>query len=356
MNIRLVKSGWEREVGDALAAAGGGDLRIICPFIKRDALEPFLSGELKVIQVITRFKCADFAMGVSDIEALRKLLEVGTQVRGIQDLHAKLFLFGSNRAIVTSANLTKSAMGKNLECGVVVEEESVLADCRKYFDSLWLQGKILTEENLVDWETEIAPHREVRKHLVKLEKLLDHGAEVGSVAESPIQVPAVSVEAPRAQGEWSDTKTMCWAYWSALLDVLKKLNEAGNPVPGDLASRSDSMIHFAIGKHGFFVSAQIFVKKPKIKSQIYIYENNVENFYLLLQKQREDIKRELGYSLKWEKQRKTRRIAIYLNDANPYDRGDWPRQHMWLAKRLNDLHRVFAPRVEALKLVDGKRG
>jgi hypothetical protein len=39
---------------------------------------------------------------------------------------------------------------------------------------------------------------------------------------------------------------------------------------------------------------------------------------------------------------------VLLNDVDPEDEADWPRQHQWLAKRLNDFHRVFANRVKAL--------
>jgi hypothetical protein len=42
-------------------------------------------------------------------------------------------------------------------------------------------------------------------------------------------------------------------------------------------------------------------------------------------------------------------MASYLNDVDPKDKTDWPRQHEWLAKRLNEMHRVFAPRVNALE-------
>jgi hypothetical protein len=35
----------------------------------------------------------------------------------------------------------------------------------------------------------------------------------------------------------------------------------------------------------------------------------------------------------------------YLNEVDPEDEADWPRQHEWLAKRLNGMHRVFAQRV-----------
>ena len=49
-------------------------------------------------------------------------------------------------------------------------------------------------------------------------------------------------------------------------------------------------------------------------------------------------------SLEWEElpSRQGCRIACYLNDLDPEDESDWPRQHEWLAKRLNDFHRVFS--------------
>ena len=42
---------------------------------------------------------------------------VGAGVRGIRNLHAKLYVFGSDRSIVTSANLTEPALTKNAEFG-----------------------------------------------------------------------------------------------------------------------------------------------------------------------------------------------------------------------------------------------
>ena len=78
-------------------------LRIICPFIKTGALEHLPEGfQPGVIQVITRFNLDDFADSVSDIAALRLLAKAGARVRGIKYLHAKLYLSGSSRAVVTS--------------------------------------------------------------------------------------------------------------------------------------------------------------------------------------------------------------------------------------------------------------
>jgi phosphatidylserine/phosphatidylglycerophosphate/cardiolipin synthase-like enzyme len=108
MTIRLVDKGWAREITDAVAE-GAGAIRLISPFIKAGALRRFLSPKPTSLQVITRFNLQDFADGVSDITALRMLLDAGASVRGVKNLHSKLYLFGSKRAIVTSANLTEAA-------------------------------------------------------------------------------------------------------------------------------------------------------------------------------------------------------------------------------------------------------
>jgi hypothetical protein len=42
------------------------------------------------------------------------------------------------------------------------------------------------------------------------------------------------------------------------------------------------------------------------------------------------------------------RIASYLNGVDPENESDWAKQHSWLAKQLNDMHRVFAHRVKLL--------
>ena len=60
---------------------------------------------------------------------------------------------------------------------------------------------------------------------------------------------------------------------------------------------------------------------------------------------------ELGYHLEWEElpTRRDCRVACYLNDIDPENKADWARQHEWLARHLNDLHRVLAPRVKTLE-------
>ena len=77
---------------------------------------------------------------------------------------------------------------------------------------------------------------------------------------------------------------------------------------------------------------------------------------ILLREQQKAIEQELGYTLEWEKlpARRDCRISVYLNDTDPEDEKDWPRQHEWLAAKLNGMHRVFVGRVRALNATDWK--
>ena len=123
MTTRLVDSGWSQEIAEALNE-DASELRIISPFIKVVALQRLLSARPKSVKAITRFNLADFSEGVSDIAALRRLLAYGGSVRGVKNLHAKMYLFGSKRAIVTSANLTEAALNRNHEFGLISKSPS----------------------------------------------------------------------------------------------------------------------------------------------------------------------------------------------------------------------------------------
>lgn len=179
MTLRLVDSAWGTELTDALRA-DTSVLRIISPFIKAGALDRLLSLRPKKIAVITRFNLADFADGVSDLVALRKVLAAGGQVRGIKNLHAKLYLFGTSRAVVTSANLTGAALDRNAEFGAVLGGAADIVACRAYFDQLWSRaGNDLTLAQLVGWQADIARHRKAGGWPSGVLNLADHGADAG---------------------------------------------------------------------------------------------------------------------------------------------------------------------------------
>lgn len=195
MTIRLVDSGWVREIADAVAD-DASELRIICPFIKVGALDRLLSHQPMAVQVITRFNLADFAEGVSDIAALRKLASADARVRGVRNLHAKLYLFGGSRVIVTSANLTQAALNRNHEFGLVSQETGIIKTCRNCFDNLWARsGDDLSSELIEQWDQAVTHHRALGGRPTRPSGLGDFGANAGIASEPPVVLPPIVSEA-----------------------------------------------------------------------------------------------------------------------------------------------------------------
>ena len=198
MTTRLVDRGWCRELTEALQA-DASELRIICPFIKVHALERLLHHRPGNVQVITRFNLVDFAEGSSDIVALRKLLDANASVRGVRNLHAKLYLFGASRAIITSANLTNAALSRNHEFGMVTGDTEMLKKCRAYFDNLWeCAGNDLRRDQVSAWDTTVTVYRLLGGRPNNSTDLNDFGADAGVTDSPPAQVPAVVADASQA--------------------------------------------------------------------------------------------------------------------------------------------------------------
>jgi hypothetical protein len=151
--------------------------------------------------------------------------------------------------------------------------------------------------------------------------------------------------------ELSETRIMQLAYWGGLNEALR---QAGGPVLGNRKPQPQHWMAYPIGRSKFHLAAVMMRPKRKLRAELCISGDEAKTFLRLLERQRHAIENELGYSLNWEEPetRRDTRVAVYLDGFNLEDEADWARQHQWLAERLNDLHRVFAPRVRSLNTED----
>ena len=192
MTTRLVNMGWDAEFTKAMND-DSSYLRIICPFIRARTIKWLLSQNPDRVRVVTRFKLADFAAGVSDVDAIRQLLGANARVRGVMNLHAKVYIFGTSRTIITSANLTKSALTRNHEFGLVTDDWSTVKECRAYFDELWKRAKVdVSLEEVEDWDKTVTGHRLKVGSPNTIEELPDYGTNMGtsySTAHGHLTVP-----------------------------------------------------------------------------------------------------------------------------------------------------------------------
>ena len=204
MTFRLVDNDWGRELQRALRA-DSSQLRIVCPFIKSGALSCLLTLKPERTRVITRFNLDEFALGVSDVGTLGTLLGHGAEVRGIRNLHAKMYLFGESTAIITSANLTDAGLDRNPELGIVTEDPAAITNCVDYFNALWSRGHILQPKEAGDWAAAVKARQALGGRRKGSPSLGDFGADIGLT-----RPPGIPPDVPFAEGEPSMTILICW--------------------------------------------------------------------------------------------------------------------------------------------------
>ena len=95
---------------------------IVAPFIKLEALKRLLDsvGNTENLVVISRWRIDDFVAGVSDLDIFPYLQQKGIKLFVNYALHMKLYVYESNFAINTSANLTLSGLGYSDTCNIEV--------------------------------------------------------------------------------------------------------------------------------------------------------------------------------------------------------------------------------------------
>ena len=138
--MQLFVGQWETRFKHFLAQARQNVL-IISPFVSQAAvklLRPLLENRQVSCKVITRLKLYDFRLGVSDHNAMGELIRFGAVVKSLKGLHAKVYIFDRDWAVLTSANFTAGGLNNNHEWGLLVS----CKECPQIFDeaeALWLR-------------------------------------------------------------------------------------------------------------------------------------------------------------------------------------------------------------------------
>jgi hypothetical protein len=147
-----------------------GPIRIASAFVtERDLLTAAVGRERRLLIPL---RPIDVASGAMSLATLEVLIESGVQCRwlaGDQFLHAKVYVFGTSHVVITSANLTYSALNSNIEAGVLVDgpDTQQVVD---WFDSLWVIASPVTIAELVELKTHVDSLRAAYKALASAAK------------------------------------------------------------------------------------------------------------------------------------------------------------------------------------------
>ena len=123
--VRTIQQNWLSEFKNELCDTD--EIRIISPFITDSIVSHLIrSFKGKQIKVITRYNLNEFRRGVSSLTALERLLKSNAEIKGVKDLHSKLYLFDEKSVIVTSANFTQGGFFNNKEFGILSDENKTV--------------------------------------------------------------------------------------------------------------------------------------------------------------------------------------------------------------------------------------
>jgi hypothetical protein len=147
----------------------------------------------------------------------------------------------------------------------------------------------------------------------------------------------------------SDTTAAQFEYWSAVCHRARE--EAAFPATQPCAA--GAIVH-PVGVGGVTLRMVVNTQAHWVRSEIYLAGCSAPELFEHFANRRTSIEGRFGTPLDWEEKdgRQARRIASYLMNADPLDRGDWCRQHDWLIETSNRLHHAFSLAIKELSTED----
>lgn len=212
---------------------------------------------------------------------------------------------------------------------------------------VWLAAHFKDEHRAaLDWLNEITPDGF---------RFFGLEIELWQIGDSPIapkfnivSMPndwSTSVAPAISGAKKSQTKLRQLEYWAGLQNAL---DTQSGQVIGNKKPQPQHWMDYPIGRSGFNLAATIHGKDRYVRVELYISGEKASERHDRLEQSKDEIERELGFSLEWSDQSpkaRDRRVSYYYRDVDREDESEWQVQHEWLAKHLNQLHRVFVQRV-----------
>lgn len=134
----------------AQSADRAADVVIVAPYIKKNTIE-WLLDVLPIhakLKILTRATIFDFIMGASDIECWPLIWDRGGIVYLLQTLHAKYYRF-DNDVFIGSANITDSALGRNLRSNRELLAKYYFNDELKLIEEALFQDASVADKGLL---------------------------------------------------------------------------------------------------------------------------------------------------------------------------------------------------------------
>jgi len=145
----------------------------------------------------------------------------------------------------------------------------------------------------------------------------------------------------------SETRKLQLDFWTMFRDKLL----ASKVVSSTQTPRPQYWFDVALGRAGFSLSNIANTYDNRIGVRVYLSNKIADSALAQLEKQREDIEKEIGEKLLWNPNPENRDKTICLHyDADLSNREKWPEYCDWFVDAVKRFRKVFMPRVKKLHL------
>lgn len=150
----------------------------------------------------------------------------------------------------------------------------------------------------------------------------------------------------------NDTGKLRFEYWEALIKLMQE-REGRNvqlTTPHHRLWMNFSFGISEISRKEFVLSANFRVQENRVRAGLLIDGDNAEAHFYLLRDQQRELAQEFDEKLEWDLRPDARycRVDVSRTVSDLRDQSIWPDLLEWHYTKLEDIHRVFAPRIKTL--------
>jgi len=207
--------------------------------------------------------------------------------------------------------------------------------------AIWI-AKYPTEEHskAIEWLNEVTPD-DISFYLVRIEAIRIGDNSPAAPLFTIIKAPSRMVKQIGAEKkEHAQRHIVRNEFWTQFLREMNKRNS----LCANLNPSNDAWIGSSVGMAG--VNINFVVTKKYARTELYINRGSKEEnkkFFDLLYQLKDEIEKEFGSGLVWEKMEDnvTCRVKNQLDNVNVFDDKDWPRMNEFLIDSAERMHRAF---------------
>ena len=162
---------------------------------------------------------------------------------------------------------------------------------------------------------------------------------------------SASKERHTLASNYSPTQLLQLEYWGALQELMQQ--RQGNVRPRKEQPQSFQV--FATGRHRCMLMATVHFKKNRIGVELLLEGDDSKKHFALLLKDKDEIELELDRTIEWSDKSGQKQCSIgksVRDNCDLMNRDNWPDYLNWMCEELENLYRVFAPRIKNLDTSD----